>query len=253
VARFAFISDIHGNLVALQAALNEIERIGYDGIICLGDIVGYGPNPIECLELTRERSAYTVQGNHDLAVVDDEEIKRFNSTARMSIEFTRTQLTKQHCEYLENLPKIGILDEITVTHASPVVDSPSDYIHDQHLAALAYGGFDNYCMFVGHTHIPIAFGTPEIGYAMVKSSAIRIALLPPRLPLRLETTYRYIINPGSVGQPRDGNPDASFGLLDTDHCTFTVHRVNYDVEATQHAIIEAGLPNFLAQRLRVGA
>lgn len=253
MARYAFISDIHGNLFALEAALCEVDRLGVDGIICLGDIVGYGPHPAECLDIIADRAHFCIQGNHDLAVIDESEIRRFNSTAAAAIEYTRTRLADKHFKQLAELPAMGFLDQVTVSHGSPVVDSPTDYIHDQHIAALAYGGFDNFCLFVGHTHIPLAFGTPEVGYAMVDPKDIRVALLPPRLPLRLDPGYRYIINPGSIGQPRDGNPESSFGILNTETCSFAVHRVPYDVDAAHAAILDAGLPNFLAHRLRVGA
>ncbi|MFW5652878.1 MAG: metallophosphoesterase family protein [Planctomycetota bacterium] len=253
VARFAFISDIHGNLDALRATLDQIDRIGVDGIICLGDVVGYGPHPSECVEIIAERCLYTVQGNHDLAVIDSNELERFNVSARIAIDYCRDLLSGSQKDWLRDLPVLGDLDEVTVCHASPVADSPTDYIHDQIIAAIAFGGFDTHCMFIGHTHIPIAFGTPDVGYAAVEPKAVRVAFLPSGLPLKLAPAFRYIINPGSIGQPRDGNPDASFGILDVAGRTFTVHRVAYDVEATQQAILRAGLPNFLAARLRVGA
>ncbi len=253
MARFAFISDIHGNLQALEAVLASIDGKGVDATLCLGDVVGYGPSPGECLDLIARRDIFTVQGNHDLSIIDDVEAHRFNPTARLSLEFTRDRLTEAHREQIAAMPKIADLDDVTLCHASPVDDAGTDYIHDQRNAALAYGGFDNHCLFVGHTHIPIAFGTPEVGYAPIEPRQVRVAFLPPNLPLRLDPHYRYIINPGSVGQPRDGNPDASFGILDVDQRTFTVHRIPYAVEQTQDAILAAGLPNFLAHRLRLGA
>lgn len=253
MARFAFISDIHGNLQAFEAALDAIDRRGVDGILCLGDVVGYGPNPAECLDLVAERRIFTVQGNHDLSVIDNVEAHRFTPTARLSMEFTRDRLDDRHREQIAAMPKIADLDDATMCHASPIDDAGSDYIHDQRIAALAYGGFTNHCLFVGHTHIPIAFGTPEVGYAPVEPRHVRVAFLPHNLPMRLDPHYRYIINPGSVGQPRDGNPDASFGILDVEQRTFTVHRIPYAVEQTQQAILRAGLPNFLAHRLRLGA
>lgn len=253
MARFAFISDIHGNLQAFEAALDAIDRRGVDGILCLGDVVGYGPNPAECLDLVAERRIFTVQGNHDLSVIDNVEAHRFTPTARLSMEFTRDRLDDRHREQIAAMPKIADLDDATMCHASPIEDAGSDYIHDQKIAALAYGGFTNHCLFVGHTHIPIAFGTPEVGYAPVEPRHVRVAFLPHNLPMRLDPHYRYIINPGSVGQPRDGNPDASFGILDVEQRTFTVHRIPYAVEQTQQAILQAGLPNFLAHRLRLGA
>lgn len=253
MARFAFISDIHGNLDALQAALRAIDRLGVDAIICLGDIVGYGPYPSECVEVVADRCIYTVQGNHDLAVVSATEADRFNVGARIAIEYCRDHLTRDQTSWLDHLPLIGNLDQVTVCHACPVANLPTDYINDQIIAAMAFGGFDNHCLFVGHTHIPMAFGTPDVGYAPVEPKAVRVAFLPAGLPLKLAPTFRYILNPGSVGQPRDGNPDASFGILDVTGRTFTIHRVPYDIEATQQAIRSAGLPDFLAQRLRIGA
>ncbi len=253
MARFAFISDIHGNLQAFEAVLAAIDCRGVDGILCLGDVVGYGPNPAECLDLIADRSIFTVQGNHDLSVIDSVEAHRFTPTARLSMEFTRDRLSDQHRAQIAAMPRIADLHDATMCHASPVDDAGSDYIHDQRIAALAYGGFTNHCLFVGHTHIPIAFGTPEVGYAPVDPRQVRVAFLPHNLPMRLDPHYRYIINPGSVGQPRDGNPDASFGILDVDQRTFTVHRIPYAVEQTQQAILSAGLPNFLAHRLRLGA
>ena len=253
MSRFAFISDIHGNLDALRAALRAIDRIGVDGVICLGDVVGYGPYPGECVDIVAERCLYTVQGNHDLAVVNATEAERFNIGARIAIEYCRDHLTHEQKHWLGELPVVGNLDEVTVCHACPVADVPTDYINDQVIAAMAFGGFDNHCLFVGHTHIPVAFGTPDVGYACVDPAAIRVAFLPANLPLKLAPAFRYIMNPGSVGQPRDGNPDAAFGVLDVAGRTFTVHRTTYDVESTQQAILQAGLPDFLAQRLRIGA
>ncbi len=253
MAKYAFISDIHGNLTAFEEVLHSIDTIGVDGIICLGDVVGYGPFPGECLDLVAEKCVYCVQGNHDRAVIDETEADRFNTSARLAIEVTKDLLEPRHLDQIREMPLAGDLDEITVSHANPVYDVPTDYIHDQTLAAMAYGGFENTCLFVGHTHIPIAFGTPDIGYAEVKSNAVRVALLPPGLPLHLASAYRYILNPGSVGQPRDGNPDASFGILDVDARTFTIHRCAYDVTIAQEAILKLGLPNFLARRLKLGA
>ncbi len=255
MARFAFISDIHGNYPAFESVLKSIEQVGVDGILCLGDIVGYGPDPAGCIDRVQEVASFTILGNHDQAAFDDHEAQRFNTNARIAIEYTRDHLTKAHKDYLRNLPTFSKLDDVSVCHASPVnaTESCGDYIHDQTIASKAYGGFENSCLFVGHTHIPIAFGTPDIGYLPVEASEVRVALLPPGLPLRLAPSYRYILNPGSVGQPRDGNPDASWGLLDTAKHTFTIHRVAYDIDAVYQAILSAGLPDFLAHRLRLGA
>lgn len=253
VARFAFISDIHANIEALRGVMTALERARPDGIICLGDLVGYGPHPEACIDMVLDRCDYTVQGNHDRAVVDDAELSRFNAGARAAIQYTRDRLSDAHHRKLAALPCMGNLDQVVVTHANPDLDAPSDYLNDPSIAAAAFGAFDAHCLFVGHTHIPMAFGTPDIGYARVEPADVRIAFLPPNVPLRLDSKYRYILNPGSVGQPRDGNPDASYGILDTEKRTFTVSRVAYDVEAVQRDMIRAGLPNFLSDRLRIGA
>ncbi len=253
MARYAFISDIHGNLAALEAVLAEIETKDVNGILCLGDIVGYGPEPAECIERVRETCSFCVLGNHDKAVFDENEASRFNLNAHLAIDFTRKNLSADDVAYLESLPEFADLDDVSVSHASPIDNGTSDYIHDQSIAASAYAGFTNACMFVGHTHVPIAFGTPDIGYVKVEPKDVRIALLPPGLPLRLAPSYRYILNPGSVGQPRDGNPDASYGILDTEHHSFTIYRCAYDIDATHRAILAADLPDFLAHRLRLGA
>lgn len=252
MARFAFISDIHGNLSALEAVLAAVRAQSVDATICLGDVVGYGPFPSECLDLVKDRCALCVMGNHDRAVIDATEAERFNPSAREALDFTCAHLATQHVDQIRDMPMISDLGEVTASHASPITE-PTDYVHDQTIAAGAYGGFDNAALLLGHTHIPIAFGTPDIGYLKVEPKDVRVAFLPPGLPLRLDSSYRYILNPGSVGQPRDGNPDASFGVLDATQRTFTVYRVAYDVQSTQDAMIKAGLPNFLAQRLRIGA
>ncbi|MFG0331398.1 MAG: metallophosphoesterase family protein [Phycisphaerales bacterium] len=253
MARFAFISDIHSNLPAFEAVLTEIERIGVDTIICLGDVVGYGPHPVECLELVRKRCDFCVQGNHDLAVIDELEAGRFNLAARMGIEYTRDVIREEHARQIAEMPFIGDLDEVTVCHASPDPNAPTDYIHDQTVAAGAFGGFDSPCLIVGHTHVPAAFATRDMGYATVEPKDVSLAFLPPASALKLNPEFRYILNPGSVGQPRDGNPDASFAILEPDSRTFSVHRVPYNIAATQQAMREVGLPDMLAQRLRLGA
>ena len=253
MARFAFISDIHGNYAALEAVLDDIDHRNVDGILCLGDVVGYGPDPVACLERVCEVATFCVLGNHDKAVFDDLEAARFNANAKIAIEYTRDQLSDCHIDYLKSLSEFENLEDVSVSHASPITDAGSDYIHDQTIAARAYAGFTNACLFVGHTHVPLAFGTPDIGYAKVQPEDVRVALLPPGLPLRLAPSYRYILNPGSVGQPRDGNPDTAFGILDTDNHAFTIHRCPYDIDKTHFAIINAGLPDFLAHRLRIGA
>ena len=254
MARFAFISDIHGNLPALEAVLAAIDRQGVDATVCLGDVVGYGPHPGECLDRLDARGIFSVQGNHELSVIDELEASRFNPAARVALRYTRERLTDEQRARVQSMPPSADLDDVIVTHASPIHDdNGSDYVHDQTMAALAFGACRAHCLLLGHTHIPIAFGTPDTGFAAVEPQDVRVAFLPHGLPLRLDPRYRYILNPGSVGQPRDGNPDASYGVLDTVARTFTVHRIAYDVERTQRAMVEAGLPNFLAHRLRLGA
>ena len=252
--RIAIISDIHSNLHALEVVLDEIKAFGIDDILCLGDVVGYGPFPRECLDLVFEHCEGTVLGNHDEAAFVPEAAAFFNGNAKEAIEWTRDELHPRHIEMLQLLPNVSYIEDLAICiHASPV-RGPSDYIHDQRMAAKAFRGVDRPACLVGHTHVPLVFEAPD---ERVESryGVTDIAMYPlgDGQGVRLKAGKRYICNPGSVGQPRDNDPRASFGILDLPNRLFSVHRVAYDIEAAQKATQAAGLPQVLADRLALGA
>jgi predicted phosphodiesterase len=252
--RFAVISDIHGNLHALEAVLAEIDRLGLHDIICLGDIVGYGPFPGRCVDLVVKCCAMIVRGNHDDAVINPQRLIEFNGPARESISWTRGVLGPLHLNALCRLPQV-VRPHKTVLciHDSPT-RAPTDYVHDAHIAAVAFGGFPEAICLLGHTHVPVIFEARADEVPGPLSPQDVITYTPhPGVPVFLGEGRRQICNPGSVGQPRDADPRASFAVLDLDDRTFTIHRTDYDIDAAQIATVEAGLPTVLAERLAIGA
>jgi len=254
MSKIAVISDIHGNLQALEAALGAIKSMRIRDVICLGDIVGYGPSPGECLDLTLARCLHTVQGNHDLAAVDPGAAANFNGFARIAIEWTRDRLEPRHRDLLRLLPQIAYIeDDCMCVHDCPV-PAQTDYIHDKRMAALAFRGVDMRLCLVGHTHVPIVFEAPSPNAedAVFPDDLGAFSLFDGQ-SMKLHEGRRYICNPGAVGQPRDNDPRASFGVLDLSKWMWTQHRIEYDIEGAQIATAQAGLPPILADRLTVGA
>ncbi len=238
---YGIISDIHGNLEALTAVLDKCEELGVEQYICVGDLVGYNANPSECLEIIRNLPlAAIVKGNHDEQSSEELDLSEFNPQAAKAIEWTRQQLTEDQSEYLRSLPMKARAGRITVVHAT--LDNPDmwGYIMDKYAAeaSLSYQ-FSQVC-FYGHSHVPMAF---ERYHDVTTLQCSEIEVQPG---------HKYLINPGSVGQPRDKDPRASFAIYDTEECVIRLHRLKYDVETTQKKILEAGLPERLAQRLSLG-
>jgi predicted phosphodiesterase len=254
MARLAIISDIHGNLHALQAVLARLKRMRIRQLVCLGDIVGYGPFPGPCLDLVMERCQVIVRGNHDEAVLNLRLADDFNGPARQAIEWTRARFGSAHLNTLRSLrPMQQIRNVVTCVHDSPV-PGPTDYIHDVGMAAPAFRGFHTPICLLGHTHVPAVFEvTAESSHRRVEPEHITRHEPRDGLVVKLHKGCRYICNPGSVGQPRDYDPRASFAVLDVEKGTFAVHREAYDVTAAQHATQLAGLPTILADRLALGA
>ena len=253
MGRFAIISDIHGNLHALEAVLAQIDRMELGEIICLGDIVGYGPYPDRCLDLVVKCCSTIVRGNHDDAVINPESLVDFNGPAREAIQWTVGVLGPLHLNALVRLKEVDRLrDSVLCIHDSPI-DSPTDYVHDAHIAALAFGGFTEPICLLGHTHVPVVFDAPASNGEVLTAHEIVTHTPEPGRPIEMGSDRRQICNPGSVGQPRDADPRASFAVLDLDERTFTVHRCVYDICAAQAATQEAGLPTVLADRLAIGA
>jgi diadenosine tetraphosphatase ApaH/serine/threonine PP2A family protein phosphatase len=233
--RVAIISDIHSNLEALQKTLEIIDEKKVEEIVCLGDLVGYGASPNECVELTRKRASRILLGNHDQAAFDLSQTEHFNRHARTAAYWTNQTLTQENLEYLKSLPFQHVIDDLTFVHASPRDPEQWEYVFSAHEAKTNFESFQTRICFVGHTHIPGVF--PE-DLKMQKSKVTR--------------ENRYIINVGSVGQPRDGNWKLSFGIFDTSAWTYDLIRSEYDVQAASEKIVAADLPRFLADRLLVG-
>jgi len=241
--RVAVLSDIHSNLAALDAVMGSLGTV--DAIWHLGDIVGYGPEPDAVVERLRAAGAVGVRGNHDAGVCGTFPIEWFNPEGRAAIEWTRGRMTAETRDYLAALP-LSLEppgSAFTLVHGSPR-DPLVEYLFSAAAAGecLAEIGMP-YCL-VGHTHQPVWFRRRG------GATTARPALAGTMLRLGQE---RLLLNPGSVGQPRDGNPLASYMILDLTARTATWHRVGYDIGATQAAIMAAGLPRFLGQRLALGA
>lgn len=236
---YAVISDIHGNLEGLEAVLadvpEEVERV-----YCLGDVIGYGANPNECCDIVQEREMPTITGNHDIAVIDlSMDLNWFNPVAAAAVRWTREQLTEENAEFLRSRPRMMQADETLFVHGS--VRDPDEYIIDgttasENLAVLESEYPDVRLCFFGHTHVKAIAPSPN-GSADVEA-------------LDLGTDGPYLVNPGSVGQPRDGDTFASYVLVEGTEVTYRF--VEYDIEKAQAKIREAGLPGMLADRLAVG-
>ena len=240
--RVAVLSDIHSNLVALDAVLADAGRV--DAVWHLGDVVGYGPDPDGVVARLIGVGAVGVRGNHDAAALGGPEIEWFNPEARAAAEWTRDTIDGTTRAWLSALPERHAIDRMTLVHGSPrdpireYVSSPD--IARENLAVLA----TDFCLH-GHTHLPVAFTLDRDD---------RLQVVVPDRDDRIDLAgQRALINPGSVGQPRDGDPDASYLILDPDTATATWHRVPYDIPAVQAAILAAGLPRRLADRLTFGA
>ncbi len=242
--RYAVISDIHANLEAFEAVLEDAQQI--DGIWCLGDVVGYGPNPNECIELLRSCSHVCVAGNHDLAAVNQVTTTTFNEDAKAAITWTGEQLSQESADYLQFLPLIAKPDpRFTLVHGSPR-DPIWEYMLYTDEAAAAFHMLETDSAFVGHTHVPIVFRE-------IKQTPLKVKDASPVVDEAVDTyNRRLIINPGAVGQPRDGDPRASYIMLDTYTGIAQYRRVPYPFERTQDRMKEAGLPTRLIARLSYG-
>jgi diadenosine tetraphosphatase ApaH/serine/threonine PP2A family protein phosphatase len=239
--RYAILSDIHGNYEALTAVLEVVDDLDVDGILCLGDVVGYGADPNEVVELTRERVEVTTRGNHDHAAVDPSEEVHFNAWAVQAIRWTRDELTSDSLDYLSSLPYERVLPDVRLVHASPGEPEKWRYVLSPQAAAQEFSVFDESFCFIGHSHAPMIVLRTEVGASELLDGEVA-----------LPAGARVLINVGSVGQPRDGDPRACFAVLDLVDRSARLVRVPYDMHAARAKIIEAGLPRFLGDRLLLG-
>jgi predicted phosphodiesterase len=242
--RYGILADIHANLAAFEVVLGDIEKKGgVDEIWCLGDIVGYGPEPSRCIELLRKHKHVCVAGNHDLAAIGKLELSYFNPNAAAACQWTTGQLSRDDVQYLEGLPPTLVKGEFVLAHGSPA-EPALEYVMSASVAARNFGFFQlPYCL-VGHTHAPAAFREEVDGSCQPMGISPGIGLVLGK--------QRMIINPGGVGQPRDGDPRASYAIYDSEGRVFRLYRIEYDISATQDKMMEAGLPVHLITRLEAG-
>jgi predicted phosphodiesterase len=231
--RIAIISDIHSNLEALTKAIEIIDQQSVDEIICLGDIVGYGANPNECIELVRRRCDIVIKGNHEEAILDITQAEQFTNNARSAILWTLDQTTQENLDYIRSLSLVHRRSDALFVHASPCEPEEWHYIFEEDAAASTFYCFSESLCFIGHTHMPAIFSANGYASGITKNE-------------------RYLVNVGSIGQPRDRNTQLSFGILDTDSWTYENIRAPYDVETTVRKILNTDLPARLGQRLLIG-
>jgi diadenosine tetraphosphatase ApaH/serine/threonine PP2A family protein phosphatase len=242
--RYLVITDLHSNLAALEAVLADAGAVGYDHTVLLGDLVGYGGDPTAVMDRALAISPLTViRGNHDKVCAGLEPAAMFNDIARIAAEWTASVLDEAHLRALAGLPRgpISISNEIEIAHGAPFDEDY--YVFDEHDAAVAIRASRGRICLVGHTHVPSLFATPDdpFGQEVADVSTFKLPATGPAL-----------INVGAVGQPRDRDPRAAYGLLDLERGVIELRRVAYDIAAAQRSIREAGLPDWLADRLADG-
>ncbi len=231
--KIALISDIHSNLQALSAALSDIDSRGIDQIYCLGDIVGYGGSPNECVDLVRQRATAVVLGNHDLASVNPSDADYFTKPGKIAIEWTNKILTDENRRFLAALPFTAEKGPCTLVHASPKAPPAWQYVSSMNAARSQFAHFKTDLCFIGHTHVPAICGEDLKTFTF-------------------KANMRFLINVGSIGQPRDGHSRLSYGVFDSDAWSYENIRIPYDIHAAAEAITSNGLPAVLAKRLSQG-
>ena len=245
--RILIISDIHANLTAFQAVLEHAQN-KWDVIWFLGDLVGYGPDPNECVQELQQYNHIALSGNHDQAVLGNLDIKSFNREAKFAITWTQEAISSETESYLQNLPSKQVEGNFTLAHASPRYPV-WEYILDPLTASENFNWFQTEFCLVGHTHVPVIFEERLNGFRKVN-------VRPPHYGQGRDAFYlgpeRLIINPGSVGQPRDSDPRAAYALLDTETLTWTYQRVPYAVREVQERMEKFGMPKRLVNRLAYG-
>ena len=228
--RYGIISDIHGNYDALEAVLEGLSGEGIDSIICLGDVVGYGPEPAQCLQRVKSAADYIVAGNHDLAVADRLSIRNFNMLAREATLWTRDKLDEVERAYLAELPLVHHLDGLDIVHGTLCSPELFDYIQTTYDASLSMAEMEAPVCFIGHSHVPITFVQKEVITYTLDTE------------MTVQSDERAIVNVGSVGQPRDRDPRACCAIYDTETAEIRLRRFRYDIDAVNSKIREAGLP-----------
>ena len=237
--RIGVVSDVHSNLTALEAVLKDMGTV--DALWCLGDFVGYGPWPNECIELLRERGVTAIAGNHDLAAIGAISTQDFNYEAGVAADWTAEQLSAESRDYLTSLEPKAEVDGVTLAHGSPR-EPIWEYVVDARVAIASFDFMATELCLVGHSHIPSVFA--------VEHNTLAVGHMSHNT--RRELTGRTIANPGSVGQPRDRDPRAAYLIYDTGDATLEWRRVSYDIKATQKKMREEALPTHFIDRLDFG-
>jgi predicted phosphodiesterase len=242
--KYGILGDIHSNLSALQTVLARMDAAGVETLVSVGDVVGYGAAPSECIAILREREAIVVKGNHDAACVGELDDRTFNPYARAAVAWTRTVLSASEKRWLSALPMVATLEHCQIAHGTLHDPELYDYILSLSDADPSLDEMVRPACFVGHSHVPL--------------TVMRFADEPQRTAYTYETeidlseTVRALVNVGSVGQPRDENPDSAYALFDTSAKRVSILRTSYDIEAEIARIRAAGLPSVLGERLRLG-
>jgi predicted phosphodiesterase len=238
--RYAVIADIHANLEALEVVLADTKEQKCTHYCCVGDVVGYNANPKECLDIVRSMGMPVVKGNHDEYCSSEEDLEGFNPHAAEAVNWTRKQLSKEDRQWLRDLKYVRLVASFSMVHAT--LDGPQrwGYVFDKLAAAASFTYQNTSVCFFGHTHVPVAF---------VRDSMVRGGTYSK---FRVEPGKKYFVNVGAVGQPRDGNPKCGYVVYDLDEGTIELRRLDYDIPKAQKKIMEAGLPQRLADRLALG-
>ncbi len=240
--RYAIVADIHGNLEAFIEVKKQFKKENIDKYICLGDIVGYGANPKECIELSKKLFDVIIAGNHDWAAAGIFALSHFNLYARKAVEWTEHIISKENKQFLKSLPLYIEMEGFEIVHGSLYHPDEFNYIFNETDAQKTFNLMKSQICFIGHSHAPIILikdKDDKINYSTTNE-------------MQLSGDNKYIINVGSVGQPRDGNPKASFCIFDTEKRQIQIRRISYPVAIAQEKIINTGLPHFLAIRLAGG-
>ena len=240
--RYGIFSDIHSNLEAFEAVIKAYQKEKIDKYLCLGDIVGYGANPNECVELLRALPAVTVAGNHDWASVDSLSLENFNDNAKEAVIWTKSRLSETNKNFLRGLELVYSRDNYVLAHGSLNEPGNFNYLLNINDSRLSFELLKSQVCFIGHTHIPVVFVRNEQG-------AIHYEDIDK---IKLEPGNKYVINAGSVGQPRDSITGAAFCVWDTEKSEVEIKRAPYDVIMARQKIVDNGLPPFLGDRLLTG-
>lgn len=239
---YLIISDIHANADALLTVLEDARKCGnIEKILCLGDITGYAAEPGACIAIARESDWVCIKGNHDMAVSGEMDARQFNDDAAGAAAWQRRHISLSDRQWLKHLPRTLEVGDFTLAHGSPR-DPVWEYVTEPRQAAGSFAHFRTRFCLVGHTHCPV--------YFVARGRGAEGRLFKPGQPLKLEG--RMLINPGSVGQPRDGDPRASYAIYDSEAKSVRIHRISYDIEVTQNRMVELGLPMRLVTRLGHG-